>query len=59
MIVILKPNADKNQVAALENWILERGLVIHRSEGASSTLLGLVGDTSKIDIDLIFTFVRR
>ena len=53
MIVILKPNADKNQVAALENWILERGLVIHRSEGASSTLLGLVGDTSKIDIDLI------
>nr|MBQ5811226.1 3-deoxy-7-phosphoheptulonate synthase [Clostridia bacterium] len=53
MIVILKPNADKNQVAALENWILERGLVIHRSEGASSTLLGLVGDTSKIDIGLI------
>ena len=53
MIVILKPNADKTQVRALENWILEKGLEIHRSKGASSTLLGLVGDTSKIDIDLI------
>jgi len=53
MIVILKQNADKAQLAQLENWIHERGLDIHKSEGVNSTILGLVGDTSKIDIDLV------
>lgn len=53
MIVILKQNADKAQLAQLENWIREKGLDIHRSEGQNSTILGLVGDTSKVDIDLL------
>ncbi len=53
MIVILKQNADKAQLAQLENWIRERGLDIHKSEGQNSTILGLVGDTSKVDIDLL------
>ena len=53
MIVILKQNADKSQLTQLENWIRERGLDIHKSEGTNSTILGLVGDTSKIDIDLL------
>ncbi len=53
MIVILKQNADQAQLAQLESWIRERGLDIHKSEGMNSTILGLVGDTSKIDIDLL------
>ena len=53
MIVILKQNADKSQLTQLENCIRERGLDIHKSEGTNSTILGLVGDTSKIDIDLL------
>ena len=53
MIVILRQNADKAQLAQLESWIRERGLDIHKSEGVNSTILGLVGDTSKIDIDLL------
>ncbi len=53
MIVILKQNADRAQLSQLENWIRERGLDIHKSEGVNSTILGLVGDTSKIDIDLL------
>ena len=53
MIVILKQNADSAQLAQLENWIRERGLDIHKSQGVNSTILGLVGDTSKIDIDLL------
>ena len=53
MIVILKQNADQAQLAQLENWIRAEGLDIHKSEGVNSTILGLVGDTSKIDIDLL------
>ena len=53
MIVILKRNADPAQLNQLENFIHGMGLEIHKSEGENSTILGLVGDTSKIDIDMI------
>ena len=53
MVVILRQNADKAQLAQLENWIREMGLESRKTEGVNSTILGLVGDTSKIDIDLI------
>ena len=53
MVVILKQNASKAQIEQLENWIREQGLESKKTEGVNSTILGLVGDTSKIDIDLI------
>jgi 3-deoxy-7-phosphoheptulonate synthase len=53
MIVVIKNNQDKKQVANLVKWIKSLGLDIHLSEGQNSTVLGLVGDTSKVDIDLI------
>ena len=53
MIVILKQNADPAQLNQLENFIHGMGLDIHKSQGENSTILGLVGDTSKIDIDMI------
>ena len=53
MIVILKQNADRAQLAQLEAFIHGMGLEIHKSQGENSTILGLVGDTSKIDIDMI------
>jgi 3-deoxy-7-phosphoheptulonate synthase len=53
MIVILKKDPDQQQLDSLLNWLYEKGLQVHTSVGASHTILGLVGDTSKIDIDLI------
>ncbi|MBQ8836513.1 MAG: 3-deoxy-7-phosphoheptulonate synthase [Clostridia bacterium] len=53
MVVILKQNASKAQIEQLENWIREQGLESKKTEGVNSTILGLVGDTSKIDIDLV------
>ena len=53
MVVILKQNADKAQLEQLESWIQGMGLSVHKSEGQNSTILGLVGDTSKVDIDLL------
>jgi len=51
MIIILKNGADQAQVSALEDKIKAMGMVIHKSHGQDTTLWGLVGDTSKIDID--------
>ena len=53
MIVILKPNPDPLQAEQLMEWIKGYGLDIHTSQGATHTILGLVGDTTVIDIDLI------
>lgn len=53
MIVILKQNPDQVQVENLKEWLVGQHLDIHESHGASSTILGLVGDTSGVDMNLI------
>ncbi len=53
MIVILKKNADKAQLDRLIAWLEQSGLGVHTSVGSHETILGLIGDTSKVDIDLI------
>ena len=53
MIVILKQNPNRDQLESLINWLQEKGVTIHTSIGEAHTILGLVGDTSKLDIDLI------
>lgn len=53
MIVILKSNPNREQLESLISWLQEKGITIHTSIGQSHTILGLVGDTSQLDIDLI------
>ena len=53
MIIILKDNADKRQLDALKRWVETQNVHVHQSEGAHQTILGLVGDTVRIDIDMI------
>ena len=51
MIILLKRNADKQQVDSLAKRMTQLNLKIHMSEGSSETIMGLVGDTSAVDID--------
>lgn len=53
MIAILKPETPQEQVNNLIGWLESQGLKIHVSHGEVYTVLGLVGDTSKIDMDLL------
>ncbi|MBE7081304.1 MAG: 3-deoxy-7-phosphoheptulonate synthase [Clostridiales bacterium] len=53
MIIVVKNSCEKNQYDNLVDWIKELGLDVHVSRGETSTVLGLVGDTSRVDIDLI------
>lgn len=53
MIAVLKPGVSKQQVENLITWFRSRGLEVHISEGKFQTILGLIGDTSKVDIDLL------
>ena len=53
MIVILKRDHNPDQLEGLISWLQDKGITIHTSVGEANTILGLVGDTSKLDIDLI------
>lgn len=53
MIVILKHQESREQVELLVEWIKKQGVSVEVSKGAHRTILGLIGDTSHIDIDLL------
>ncbi len=53
MIIVVKKGSEKKQVDNLLKWITNQGLKVDVSVGENSTVIGLVGDTSKIDIDLV------
>ena len=53
MVIILKKDSDKAQLDSLVNWLSGKGVEVHKTVGTTQTILGLVGDTSRLDIDLI------
>ena len=53
MIIVVKNNPDKKQMDNLVRWIKGLGLDIHMSRGADTTIMGLIGDTSVVDVDLL------
>ena len=55
MIIVVKKEHDKKQIDNLIDWIGSLGLDVHVSEGKNNTILGLIGDTSKVDIDLLYS----
>lgn len=61
MIVVLKPNPDQERVNRLIQHFHDMGLHTNYSEGASTTIIGLLGDTSRIDENdiLVYDLVER
>ena len=53
MVAVLKPGTKKQQIDNLSVWLKSRGLDVHISEGKTHTIIGLIGDTSKIDVELL------
>ncbi|MBQ2218966.1 MAG: 3-deoxy-7-phosphoheptulonate synthase [Firmicutes bacterium] len=53
MIVVLKHNVQDEKRDQLVEWLKQQGLTVHISEGDYQTVLGLVGDTTRVDMDLI------
>ncbi len=53
MIVVLKHGVAQEKKDQLISWLKNLGLRIHVSDGEFQTVLGLIGDTSKVDMDLV------
>ena len=53
MIAVLKQGTTPEQRDSLCEWFRNIGLEVHISEGKFHTILGLIGDTSRVDIGLL------
>ena len=53
MIAVLKSGTTPEQTAHLVNWLKHMDLDVHVSEGQEFTILGLIGDTTRVDIELL------
>jgi len=53
MIAVLRQGVSQEQTNSLCDWFKTMGLQVHISVGEYQTIIGLIGDTSKIDIGLL------
>ena len=53
MIAVLKHGTTPDQTQHLVAWLKRMNLDVHISEGQEITVLGLIGDTSRVDMDLL------
>ena len=53
MIAVLKHGTTPEQTAHLVQWLNRMNLEVHVSEGQEITVLGLIGDTTRVDMDLL------
>ena len=53
MIIAIKCQTPKQKIDQLVSWIEAQNIGVHRSEGEYQTILGLIGDTSRIEVELV------
>lgn len=53
MIAVLKKTATRQQIDNLTGWFEKQGLRVNESQGEFCTVLGLIGNTAGIDVDLL------
>ena len=53
MIIIVKPQTKEERIQDLVHWIESQNLRTHISTGEFTTIIGVIGDISKLDDDLI------
>ena len=60
MIIVLKQGTTKDQISTFSNELNQTyGVTVNAWYGEHSTVLGLLGDTAKIDIEYPCTGYRR
>ena len=53
MIIIVKPDAKEERIHDLVKWIEAQGLRTHLSKGDYTTIIGVIGDISRLDDELL------
>jgi len=49
MLIIMKRSAEENELVHVKEFLIDRNFDIHQSTGANRTIIGVIGDTEKLD----------
>lgn len=49
MLIIMKRSAEENELVQVKEFLIDRDFDIHQSTGANRTIIGVIGDTEKLD----------
>ncbi|MCL2380575.1 MAG: 3-deoxy-7-phosphoheptulonate synthase [Treponema sp.] len=53
MVVIVRPDVPQEKIDHLVRWLKDKQLVVREYQGQQQTVLGLIGDTKPVDIDML------
>ena len=53
MIAVLKQGASQERTEMLISWLNRQGIEVHISRGECKTVLGLIGDTNRLDMNML------
>lgn len=49
MLIIMKKTAEEEDLVHVKEFLIDRDYDIHQSTGANRTIIGVIGDTEKLD----------
>lgn len=49
MLIIMKKTAAEEELVHVKELLIDRDFDIHQSTGANRTIIGVIGDTEKLD----------
>ena len=53
MLIIMKKSADEANLDAVKEYLITRDYDIHQSTGANRIIIGVIGDTERLDTGVI------
>lgn len=53
MVVVIKPDVPQDKIEHLVRWMEEKQLLVRTFHGQEQCVLGLIGDTASVDMDMI------
>ena len=61
MIIYVDEQAEPKQLETLKEWLNGIGVEVHSLKGENGTILGLLGETQNVDVEMIqsLDFVRK
>lgn len=49
MLIIMKKGANEETLVRIKEYLINKNFDIHQSTGANRTIIGVIGDTEKLD----------
>ena len=56
MIIVMNPKCSEREITNVKNELTRQGLGVHLSQGETFCIVGIVGDTRRVDSDSLLTF---